>query len=75
MPQSIKPLAIHEKKKCFSRNVCASSAVHAAFVISAVSDENKAIACLIKEAQPLELSKQSHHRNRQNVKYSQGTCH
>lgn len=43
MPQSIKPLAIHEKKKCFSRNVCASSAVHAAFVISAVSDENKAM--------------------------------
>lgn len=53
MPQSMKLLAIHEKKKCFSRNVCASSAVHAAFVISAVSDENKAM--LYKRELPLPL--------------------
>lgn len=53
------------KKKNPLQNVCASSAVHAAFVISTVSDENKATlykrAFGMKEAQPLVLSKQSLH--------------
>lgn len=57
MPQSIKLLAIHEKKMLF-KNVCASSAVHAAFVISDVSDENKAI--LYKRELPLPLGEKRH---------------
>ncbi len=50
MPQSIKPKNL---KNASQKNVCAFSAVHTAFVISAVSDENKAM--LYKRELPLPL--------------------